>query len=173
MKAPEPAERVQVGRVIGLWGVQGWLRIFSDTQPSDEIFSYQPWFLGPDSRPIRILNWRRQGPRLMVQVEGITDPDQAAKLIEQPIEVRRDCFPTPESDSYYWSDLQGLEVVNLQDHCYGTVYRLIETGANDVLDIRDDSGESTLIPFVSGQFVHEVDFSSRSIKVDWPLEWTQ
>ncbi len=173
MNASESAERVQIGRVIGLWGVQGWLRIYSDTQPPDAIFSYRPWLLGTEGRPFEVEDWRRQGPRLMARLSGIDDPDRAAELIEQPIQVTRACFPEPEKGSFYWADLVGLEVINLQGHRYGPVHRLIETGANDVLDIRNDRGESTLIPFVSEQVVQKVDFETRQITVDWPLEWSQ
>jgi len=173
MKSAESAERVQIGRVIGLWGVQGWLRVYSDTQPADAIFSYQPWLLGSDARSFEVADWRRQGPRLMVCLRGVDDPDQAAKLIDHPISVSRACFSEPGDGSYYWADLIGLEVANLQGHRYGVVERLIETGANDVLDVRDEGGVSILIPFVSGAIVQGVDFAARTITIDWPVEWTQ
>jgi 16S rRNA processing protein RimM len=173
MKNPESAERVQVGRVIGLWGVQGWLRVYSDTQPPDAIFSYQPWLLGPDEQAFQVQDWRRQGPRLMARLSGLSDPDEAARLIDAPIRVPRSILPRPEEGRFYWADLVGLEVSNLQGHSYGTVQRLIETGANDVLDIRTESGQSILIPFVTRQIVKDVDLRERRIVVDWPLEWTQ
>lgn len=173
MSDPESVERVQVGRVIRLWGVQGWVRIFSDTQPPDAIFSYRPWLIGPSGQSFEIVDWRRQGPRLMVQLSGVDDPDRAADLIDQIIEVDRSILPSPESGSYYWSDLIGLEVVNLQGHCYGRVGRLIETGANDVLEVQSEEGEAVLIPFVIDRFVREVDLDNRRIAVDWPIEWTQ
>jgi len=181
MAAAGSGERVLLGRVIGLWGLQGWVRIYSDTQPPDAIFSYQPWFIGAETSandqsgqldPKHVLDWRRHGPKLMARLDGVTNPDQAAKLIDLDITADRERFPDPEPGSYYWSDLVGLVVVNLQNHCYGTVHRLMETGANDVLDVRDEQDTSTLIPFVKNQFVREVDFSAGRILVDWPLEWT-
>ena len=167
------ADRVRLGRVIGLWGVQGWVKIYSDTRPPDAIFSYRPWYIGDDPNPRNILDWRRQGPRLMVHLEGLDDPDQAARLIEQDILVERDVLPPPESGSFYWSDLIGLDVRNLEGHSFGRVHRLIETGANDVLDVRDEQGESVLIPFVMERFVRRVDLASGRVEVDWPLEWLE
>jgi 16S rRNA processing protein RimM len=162
-----------VGRVIGLWGVQGWLRIYSDTQPPDAVFSYSPWLIGPDRQPFEVDDWRRQGPRLMAHFSGLDDPDTAAALVDQVIEVERRALPTLDAGRFYWSDLIGLDVVNLQGYGYGAVSRLLETGANDVLDVRSEQGESVLIPFVLEEFIKDVDLTSRRIVVDWPVEWTQ
>lgn len=173
MALPETAEQVVIGRVIGLWGVQGWVRIYSDTQPPDAIFSYQPWLIGPGQSPYKVLDWRRQGPRLMARLEGIDDPDRASALIDSEILVPRACLPEPDPGRFYWSDLIGARVVNLQEHVFGAVHGLIETGANDVMDIRDETGRSVLIPFVRDQVVKQVDLQSERIVVDWPLEWTE
>ncbi len=173
MAQPETEDRVLVGRVIGLWGVQGWLRIFSDTQPPDAIFSYRPWHVQGLSRCLEVLDWRRQGKRLVVRLPGFDDADQAADLIGRDILVDRACLPPVDPGRFYWSDLVGLKVANREGHELGVVHGLIETGANDVIDVRDEQGASVLVPFVIDQFILSVDLEARSIVVDWPLDWIE
>ncbi|NEZ03450.1 16S rRNA processing protein RimM [Wenzhouxiangella sp. XN201] len=163
-------ESVLVGRFNGPWGVQGWVRIWSDTRPPVAIFDYQPWLIG-DGQSIEVEQWHRSGPRLVAKLRDVDTPEQAAALGKTDIRVARSALPEPEADEYYWHDLIGLEVVNLEGHVYGHVARMLETGAHDVMEIDGDS--PVLIPFVSGEFVREVDLTEGRITVDWPLEWTE
>lgn len=165
-------ESVVVGRFNGTWGLRGWVKVFSDTRPPIAIFDYQPWRLGEDGEVLEIERWQQSGPRLVVKLRGIDTPEQAASLAHSLISVPRSALPATEPGEYYWHDLIGLEVVNLEDHVYGRVARLQETGAHDVLEVRGDEGV-VLIPFVTGEFVHEVDLEAGRITVDWPLEWLE
>ena len=123
-------------------------------------------------RTLDIEHWQQSGPRLLVKLRGIDTPEQAAALGRQVICVDRSTLPEPEPGEYYWHDLIGLEVVNLQGRVYGRVEQMQETGAHDVLDIR--GGDSpVLIPFVVGEFVREVDLAGGRITVDWPSEWIE
>ncbi|MBT8101100.1 MAG: ribosome maturation factor RimM, partial [Gammaproteobacteria bacterium] len=69
---------------------------------------------------------------------------------------------------YYWSDLEGLEVVHRDGRVLGTVQYLIETGANDVLVVQGE--EERLIPFVQEQVILEVDLANGLISVDWEFD---
>ena len=66
---------------------------------------------------------------------------------------------------YYWADLVGLEVLTESGQSLGQVHGLLETGANDVLDVRGD--RDRLIPFVQGQYVKKVCLDSGRLVVDW------
>lgn len=165
-------EPVVVGRFNGPWGVRGWVKVWSDTRPPVAIFDYQPWLLGEHGEPLEIEQWQQSGPRLVVKLHGIDTPEQATALGRQLIRVARSSLPEPEPGEYYWHDLIGLEVINLEGHSYGRVEKLQETGAHDVLQVRGDGG-TVLIPFVTDEFVREVDFEAGRITVDWPLEWTE
>lgn len=164
------AESVVVGRFNGPWGVHGWVRIWSDTRPPTAIFDYQPW-LTSDGQPIEIEQWQRSGPRLVAKLRDVDTPEQAAALGRADIRVARSALPEPEAGEYYWHDLIGLEVVNLEGHGYGHVVRMMETGAHDVMEVGE--GSPVLIPFVSDEFVREVDLDAGRITVDWPLEWSE
>jgi 16S rRNA processing protein RimM len=173
MNDPGPPETVVVGRFNGPWGVQGWVRVYSHTRPAAAIFDYGPWQVGNDGRQMVVEDWRKVGPRLVARLRGIDTPEQAAALAQDEIRVDRTCLPASEPGHYYWHDLVGLEVVNLEGHSYGRVAALIETGAHDVIDVRGDRHDSVLIPFVIDEFIRRVDLESGRIEVDWPLDWLE
>jgi 16S rRNA processing protein RimM len=174
MSAPGAAETVLVGRINGVWGTQGWVKVFSFTEPATAIFGYQPLLLsGQDEVELLVEQWRQQGPRLVARLRGVETTDQAMALFEREIHIPRSSLPQPESGHYYWSDLVGLEVCNLEGHSYGRVQRILATGANDVLDVAapgKDQG-NVLIPYVKDRYVKSVDLAAGMITVDWPLEW--
>lgn len=168
----EADDSVVVGRFNGAWGVRGWVKIFSETRPPTAIFDYQPWFLGERGDPIEIEQWHQSGPRLVAKLKDVDTPEQAQALGRQTIRVARSSLPEPEPGEYYWHDLIGLEVVNLEGQVYGRVEKMQETGAHDVLEIRGETG-TVLIPFVTDEFVREVDLAGGRITVDWPLDWLE
>ncbi len=176
MSAPGAAETVLVGRINGVWGTQGWVKVFSFTEPATAIFDYQPWLLsGTADSEIVVEQWRQQGPRLVARLRGVDTTDQAMALFELEIHVPRASLPKPERGQYYWSDLVGLEVRNLEGYSYGQVQRILATGANDVLDVapQDKDQGSVLIPYVKDRYVKSVDLTAGTITVDWPLEWVE
>jgi 16S rRNA processing protein RimM len=156
-------QRVVLGRIAGLYGVRGWVKVYSETTPIENIFTYAPWIVGDSER--RVSEWRRHGKGLVAHLVGCDDREAARSLIGEPVEIRRDQLPPPSGDEFYWIDLQGLEVVTLDGRSLGRVSHLIETGANDVLVIRGE--RERLVPFVWGQFVIDVDFERGVIRVDW------
>lgn len=165
-------ESVVVGRFNGPWGVRGWVKIWSETRPPSAIFEYQPWLVGERGESLEIEHWQQSGPRLVAKLQGVDTPEQAAALGRETIRVARSSLPETEPGEYYWHDLIGLEVINLEGHRYGRVAKLQETGAHDVLEVHGEGGE-VLIPFVTGEFVRKVDLEAGRITVDWPLEWTE
>ena len=167
------SESVVVGHFNGPWGVQGWVRVFSHTRPPTAIFDYRPWRVGESDEEMVVEDWRKAGARLVVRLRGIDTPEAAAALGRSDIRVSRSCLPESRAGHYYWQDLIGLEVVNLDDHSYGRVSALMETGANDVLDVRSERHGSVLIPFVVDEFIRRVDLDAGHIVVDWPLEWLE
>lgn len=157
--------RVVLGRITGLYGVKGWVRVYSETEPREGILSYSPWLIGQDLSERRLLDGRRQGRGVVAHLEGCDDRDQAAELLGQEIAVWRHQLPPPRPDEFYWIDLEGLTVINRAGVELGLVSHLFATGANDVLVVRGE--RERLIPFVWEQVILEVDFAQRLIRVDW------
>jgi len=135
----------------------------------EAILEYQPWLLGEDKRPVKIVDGRKQGKGLAALLPGYDDREQAATLVGSQIFVERDQLPATEDDEYYWSDLEGLDVHTTKGEVLGRVERLMETGANDVLVIRGE--REHLVPFIQGQYVSRVDLEAGLIEVDWDPEF--
>lgn len=165
------AKLVVLGRISGLFGVQGWVRIFSETQPRENIVTYRPWYVGRPGhmRPMTVAEGRRHGKGVVARLEGITDRDAASALVGAQIAIRRDQLPTLAEDEYYWSDLEGLRVTTVDGVELGVVDHLMETGANDVLVVKGD--RERLIPFLRGDVVVDVDLQGGVLRVDWDPEF--
>jgi 16S rRNA processing protein RimM len=163
--------RVRVGRISGLFGVKGWVKLYSYTEPREGLLEYDPLMLGEneDWRPVRLAEARVHGKGLIGLFEGIEDRDQAAALVGLELTVSRSQLPDMGSGEVYWVDLIGLAVDNVDGEALGTVERLLETGANDVLVVTGE--RERLIPFVRDQVVKEIDLAAGRIVVDWALDY--
>lgn len=167
-----PEKLVLLGKVVGVHGIRGELKLESYTDPRTQIFRYQPWRLRSASGETTIAGsrGRAQGKGIVATLPGVDDRDAAAALIGSEIWVARSALPKSTPGEYYWTDLEGLEVVTLEGRALGVVSHLIATGANDVLVVKDAERER-LIPFILGQFVTGVDLECGRISVDWDPEF--
>ena len=158
-----------LGRIVGLFGVRGWVKVFSYTEPREAILEYDCWFIKRDDawQAAKVAEGRRHGKAVIARVDGISDRDAASGLIGCDIAIERDSMPSPADGSYYWSDLEGLKVVHRDGTELGRVAYLLETGANDVLVTEGE--RERLIPFVSKEVILDVDIAAGVITVDW--EW--
>ncbi|NIB43005.1 ribosome maturation factor RimM [Pseudomaricurvus alkylphenolicus] len=175
-KAQKRSNLVNVGRISTVFGVKGWVKIHSETEPMENIFSYNPWWLKTRHgvKAVEVDEHRPHGKGMVAHIKGIDDRDQAQELCRVTIAVERDQMPELEVGEYYWHQLQGLSVITEyegQESRLGTVTRLLETGANDVLVVQGDEQsvdqEERLIPYVPDQFVTSVDLDAGEIRVDW------
>ncbi|HEY5789909.1 MAG TPA: ribosome maturation factor RimM [Gammaproteobacteria bacterium] len=167
-----PDDLVPVGRIAGAYGVRGWVKVFSETDPPENLLQYAPWYLqdrdgGWQARVVR--EGRVHAQALVARLEGCADRDAAAALGGTTVAVPRSAFGALGEDEYYWADLVGLEVVNTEGTRLGTVERLFPTGANDVLVVRGE--RERLIPFTPGHAVVEVDLERRRLTVAWDPEF--
>lgn len=159
---------IVLGRITGLYGVRGWVKVYSNTQPRDNILRYERWQIGrPGQWRMAVLEeGRSHGKGIVAKLQGCDDRDAAAALMGLEITILREQLPPTAADEYYWSDLVGLAVSNTEGVALGQVDHLLETGANDVLVVQQD-GVERLIPFVQGQFVKTIDLSAGTMVVDW------
>lgn len=163
------ADAVLVGRVAGVVGLEGLVRIESHTDPRDAILDYRPWRLtgaaAGDGIDIRRPEGRKQGRSVVARIPGVSDRETAARYVDAQIHVPRAALPEPGPQSWYWRDLEGLSVATIDGVELGAISQIIATGANDVLVVRN--GRERLIPFVVGPVVREVDLKAGRIVVDW------
>jgi 16S rRNA processing protein RimM len=160
---------VVLGQISGLFGVKGWVKIHSYTDPREAILDYGDWQIGQEGnwKSAHLAEGKRHGKTVIARLDGIEDRDDAAEYIDALISVPRTKMPATEKDEYYWSDLEGLKVVGADGRLLGQVAYLLETGANDVLVIRGD--QEILIPYIAGEVIKDVDLAEGVINVDW--EW--
>ena len=161
------SRHLPAGEIVGAFGVCGWVKVQSDTDPPENILKYSPWRIDGEvgTREFQVLDGKRHGNFLVARLEGVEDRDQAALLRKRVISVSRDQFPQLKRGQYYWADLIGLEVRTMAAVPLGTVVNMMATGANDVLEVRGD--RERLIPFVVGEFVREVRLDEGLLIVDW------
>ena len=160
---------VLLGRIVGIFGLKGWVKVFSYTDPRDSILKYPICLLKQNDtwQKIRIAEGKKHGKSVIARLDGVDDPDQAGEYIGCDIAVSRDELPKPEVGRYYWNDLEGMKGLHRDGTDFGTVAYLMETGANDVLVVAGE--RERLIPFIADRIILDVDLAARVITVDW--EW--
>jgi len=168
---PPPEDYVVMGRVVAPYAVRGWIKLQTFTEYLDSLLDYPVWRLGKDGRwrDYRVLDGKIHGQYLMAGLEGVEDRTAAEALMGLDVAVLREEMPEADEDEYYWDDLIGLDVVNLAGEALGRVEGLLETGANDVLQVRNGETER-LLPFVDA-VVKEVDLEAGRLVVDWGLDY--
>jgi len=156
-----------LGRISGLYGVRGWVKVHSYTDPREAILKYRGWLLERDDvwRETSVAEGRKQGKTVIARLEGVTDRDMAAAYVGTMIGVARADLPETASGEYYWADLEGLEVVHQDGRVLGKVVYLLATGANDVLVVQGE--QEILVPFVIDEVIKGVDLAAGIISVDW------
>lgn len=169
-------ELVVLGKIVSVHGIRGAVKVYSFTDPIDNILDYKEWILrkGQEQKTVKLLTGRLQGKILVAELENLTDREEARKLAEFEICIAKSELPTLANDEYYWYQLQGLSVINQQGQLLGIVDHLLETGANDVLVVRpcidsiDD--RERLLPYID-QCVLSVDLVAKELQVDWDAEF--
>ena len=162
---------VPMGRIIGAFGIKGWVKIKADTHENDALIQYESLYLsiGGKNSLYKIENSFVQNDVLHVKFEEISDRDVAMGLKGVVVSVSRESFPATHDDEYYWVDLMGLSVSNVTGDYFGVVIDMMETGANSVLVVKNEDTER-LIPFV-GVYISDVDLKQKKITVNWELDY--
>ncbi len=162
---------VVMGKIVAAQGILGWVKVQTFTEYLDSLLDYDTWYVGNEKawRPLQVLEADVHGKVLVAKLEGIADRTAAEKYKGLLIAVPRAELPEQEEGEYYWSDLVGMSVENLAGETFGTVDNLLETGANDVLVVKDERGE-ILIPFID-PVIQQVDLKNRTIRVDWQADY--
>ena len=161
---------VVMGRIVAPYGIYGWVKIQPDTEYIDSLFDYTSWWLGRDEKwqEYAFETGKVHGNTLLVKLTGVNDRDAAFAIKGRLVAVPREALPAPDEGEYYWSDLIGLKVTNQQQVALGEITDVFETGANDVLVVKQE--RERLIPFIDS-VVLEVDLQAGTMLVDWDAEF--
>lgn len=163
--------QVIIGRIAGVFGLRGWVKVFSHTEPRAGVVSYDPWQVkvGGEWREYRVLEGQAHGNGVIVHLAGVDDRDAAAALVGADIAVERAQLPATGKDEVYWTDLEGLRVETEDGRELGRISHLFETGANDVMVVVGE--RERLIPYLKGSVIRQVDLEAGVVRVDWDPEF--
>lgn len=185
----KPDDLVELGRITGAYGLKGWVSVQPSSPEPEVLLKAKQWWIsrlrpveaGPAARlrkpsdadlifeDFRILQVKTHADRLVAHLEGIETRELAEKFKSCRVYVSRARFPAPQAGEFYWVDLIGCRVVNLQGHCLGEVGNVVDHGAHPILEV-EGGQQAHLIPFV-GVYVIEVDLAARQITVDWQEDY--
>lgn len=161
-----------MGKIGAPYGVRGWVKIHSFTDPLDNLFTY-PLLLESRKdnwRSVQIEQFKAHGDGYVAKLAAVEDRDQAALITNAQLAVQRDVLPDLEEDQHYWADLMGLTVVNQDNITLGTIVDVFATGANDVIVVQDEKREH-LIPYVPDMYVVAIDIDQKTMRVNWDAEF--
>lgn len=168
-------KKVLVGTIGKPYGIKGWVKINSYTEPDGNIIDYRPWYLeapNKSSSPpilIEIIDCRFHGQQILALLANCTTPESACLYTNYKIYVdRQKFFPLTERE-YYWADLEGLKVYTCENIYLGIISAIFATGANDVLVITDK--KRYLIPFLLDHTIKSIDLENKTMIVDWDAEF--
>lgn len=180
LPAAAPTDLIKVGQLRAAYGIQGWLWVYSDTDPMTNLFEYQPWWINTATgwQTVQVRRWRTQGKGLVVRLQGVEDRSAAERFTGVELFVSRSILPAAGTDEYYWSDLMGLSVFGQADAAgqrplLGVVKELFETGANDVIVVAPCAGsvdqEERWLPW-HASVVEQIDLPGRCMQVSWAVD---
>ena len=178
--AHSPDDLIQVGHITGAYGLRGGIRVSPYSMDADALLSVKTWWLDkPSLRPVQVRNAKSHSGDVTATLVDVTDRETAEALKGATVQVSRADFPELPEDEYYWTDLIGLDTVNLQGEALGKVTDMMHNGAQSILRITpvadpnaapDAKAPERLVPFVD-QYVKTVDLQARLITLDWGREY--
>jgi 16S rRNA processing protein RimM len=166
---------IVIGQISGVFGVHGWVKVFSHTEPRNNILEYTPWLIKKKDgwQSVTFIKGRKQGKTIVAQLKGIDDLDKAHALIGCDIAIDESQLKKLADNDFYWRDLQGLKVIGHEGAILGKVSSMMATGANDVIVVKLEAEraqvkkvEEILIPYIDS-VVKKIDLEAGLIEVDW------
>ena len=162
----EGSRPVVLGRIGAPFGVQGWVKVQSYTDPLEGITGYPVWELhrGVSLSRKAVLDWKRAGPGVAVRLGGVETREAAQALTGAEVRVERADLPPTAPGEYYWHDLVGLDAYSLEGVPLGRVAGVLDMPAHPVLVLEGD--RERLVPLVRERLA-AVDFDAGRLELDW------
>ncbi len=164
---------IQLGAIQGVFGIKGWLKIYSFCRPKEQILDYSIWKLkttvGVEDYGLQ--EGKLHGNGIIAKLHNLNDRTQAEKLIRAEIWVDRNEMPELAEEEFYWFQLEGLNVITMEGDSLGRLKSMMETGANDVMVVVDADKQEILIPYIREQVIKQVDLDKNTITVDWQKDY--
>lgn len=158
---------VIVGKITGVHGIRGWLKLISYTSNPEDLFDYKPWALQLKKQHFSATpeGYKSFGKGFLVKIHGYDTPELAKTLVNAHIVIERSQLPELPDEQHYWVDLIGFSVTTTLGVELGKISYFFETGANDVFVVKGK--KEHLIPYVPEQIIKHIDHVKKSMIVDW------
>lgn len=173
---PTVEDLVVLGKITSVHGVRGEVKIYSFTDPINNLLDYRQWTLKRDGevKQVELVSGRLQGKVLVAKLKGLDDREVARTFAGFDICVPREQLPDLNDGEFYWYQLVGLKVIDLQGQLLGRIDHLLETGANDVMVVKPCPGSlddrERLLPYTE-QCVQQIDLAAAEMRVDWDADF--
>ncbi|ATR82023.1 ribosome maturation factor RimM [Pseudomonas sp. FFUP_PS_473] len=174
---PESADDlIVVGKIFSVHGVRGEVKVYSFTDPIENLLSYRNWTLRRDGsvKQVELVSGRSTQKDLVAKLKGLDDRDEARLLSGYEICISRSLLPNLTNGEYYWYQLVGLKVIDQLGQLFGKIDHLLETGANDVMVVKPCAGSlddrERLLPYTE-QCVLAIDLGAGEMRVDWDADF--
>ena len=156
---------VCIGKVVDAHGLDGELKVkpFTDSPSYYESSADVIVDAGKGLHRLAVRRIRNAGALWIVALEGVAHREAALALKGAELLLDADKLRPLEAGEYFLDDLIGCEVEDEQGARLGRVRGVIETGANDVLEVATEAGE-TLVPMTQ-EVVKQVDVAARRIRI--------
>jgi len=159
---------ITIAKIGAPYGVRGWLKVQTFTDNVENAVRYQPWFIADAAgewSALAVEEVDYQSDRLLIKIQGIDTPEAARCYTGKLLNIPRNKLPVLQENEYYWSDLEGLTVIDQHGGVLGKVSFLLETGSNDVLVVK--GSKQIAVPYLPGQVIKSVSLDKREIHVEW------
>jgi 16S rRNA processing protein RimM len=156
---------VVLGRFGAPFGVQGWVKLQSYTEPPEQILAYRALRGGAEGSEVAVREWKRVGRgQLAVRIDGVATREAATGLRGTEVWVPRADLPPAAPGEYYFADLIGLKAVNREGDALGEVADILDLPAHPVLVLRGE--RERLVPLVPERLIR-VDLDAGRVTLDW------
>jgi 16S rRNA processing protein RimM len=161
---------VVLGKIVGTFGVKGWVKVKSYTEPVENILDYAVWQLGRPGHwtPVELEEGRVTDKGVLAKLEGLESPEEARLKVGFELGVWRSEMPPPAPGEYYWSDLEGIDAFAASGERLGRVDHFRSTPGGTVMIVQGE--QEHWIPFVKERIV-KVELDARRIVLDWSADW--
>jgi 16S rRNA processing protein RimM len=158
---------IVIGKIGAPYGVKGWIKIVSFAESVSNILDYNPWYLEENKAwtSFKVSEAKAYGKGIVAKFAAFDSPETVRALTGKRIAIQRSQLAKLKKNEYYWTDLEGLTVINQDNKVFGKIIYLIETGSNDVLVVKGDKEHA--IPYLLDDVVISIDLNEKIMRVNW------
>lgn len=159
---------LEIGKIVNVHGLRGDVKVVPWCDDPEFLCEFDTLYLGKEYKPMEVTAARLQKNNVLLHLKGVETVEEAEKLRNQVLYMDRDEVELEEG-VYFIQDLMGLVVLDADSgESYGKLTDVLQTGANDVYEVRDETGKTVLIPAIP-DVVLETDLAAGVMRIR-PLE---